>query len=92
MNDKEFCSNCEQKDRCKEAYKKLGKSKSPSVLPKVILAFLIPIVIFIVTLAAGDNLLVKFGFSGNLKTAVSFILAIAAVFLYLLLIKLFERR
>lgn len=92
MNDNNFCSNCEHKDRCKDAYRKLGKSKSPSVLSKVILAFLIPILIFIVALAAGDNLLVKFGFSENLKTAASFILAILAVFLYLLLIKLFKRR
>lgn len=92
MNDKGFCRGCKHKDSCQQAYEQLGNSKTPSIVPKVLVAFVLPLVFFAVTITTADSLLAKFGFSGNLKTAVSFVLATAAVFLYLLLRKLFKRR
>ncbi len=88
MVQQEFCHNCRQKHDCREVYRRLDNSTCPSVVTKTIVAFLLPLVVFIVSLfvfdkifsAAGGNLL--FSQNGDpvnaqkLQTAVGFLVAL----------------
>jgi hypothetical protein len=48
------CSCCGQKDRCQDAYAKLGQGKGPNVAWKSIWAFFVPVVVFIVAIAVTE--------------------------------------
>mgnify|MGYP003801798133 CR=1 FL=1 len=81
------------KDSCKEAYRKLGESKAPNVLTKVILAFLLPLILFILSIAAFERLLTD----DKLKTEMTaelgaFAGGIAVVFVYLIILNFFLKR
>ena len=47
MSDNNKCGDCVHKDGCKAAYSKLGQYKGPNVAPRVCIAFLIPLIVFI---------------------------------------------
>ncbi len=51
------CDGCEQKDRCREVYAKLGQSTGPNVAFKAVLAFVVPIGVFVVVAALVQFLL-----------------------------------
>jgi hypothetical protein len=44
------CRGCSQADGCQQAYRQLGETEGPSVARTAIVAFLLPLVVFIVTL------------------------------------------
>ncbi len=50
MTQQEFCRDCDQENQCQEAYRRLGDTKSPSVALKAVVAFLLPLIVFIVLL------------------------------------------
>lgn len=52
MSQQKLCKDCYQKDNCQEIYQHLGNVKGPSVAPQAVIAFLLPLMVFIVTLAA----------------------------------------
>ena len=56
MAEDKFCSNCAQSQNCSAIYEHLGKSSGPSVACKVLVAFLLPIGVFIVALAVFEGL------------------------------------
>lgn len=45
------CSDCTQANGCKSTYEQLGRQGGPSVVWKVVVAFMLPIAVFIVSLA-----------------------------------------
>lgn len=51
------CDGCEQKNRCQEVYEKLGQSTGPNVAFKAVLAFVVPIGVFVVVAALVQFLL-----------------------------------
>jgi hypothetical protein len=53
----EMCSGCGQRSSCGSVYQKLGTARGPSVLGKSLIAFVLPIVLFLLALAASDRLL-----------------------------------
>ena len=53
----DLCSGCGQRSSCGSVYQKLGAAKGPSVLGKSLIAFVLPIVLFLLALAAFDRLL-----------------------------------
>jgi len=53
----DYCSQCNHKDTCKEAYEKLGTYQGPSVAWEVAIAFVLPIAVFIAGTAACRHLL-----------------------------------
>jgi len=57
MAQQKFCQTCEQKGDCRKIYRTLGDSKSPSVTAQVVLAFLLPLLIFIMTLGGVEKIL-----------------------------------
>jgi hypothetical protein len=89
-NTNKTCSQCGQKDRCSQLYEKLGQSKGPGVAWKVTAAFLIPIVVFIGSLA-GLNRLLQGIFEGNTLTVISFSAAVILTLSAVLLMRVFGR-
>lgn len=46
------CGSCGQKGRCKSIYYRLGHEEGPSVVSNVVVAFGVPILVFIIALTA----------------------------------------
>jgi hypothetical protein len=87
MNKEKFCDICSKKTNCSVIYQKLGGSKGPSVAAKVIIAFGLPIVVFIIFLAIFEKALAEKIISANLKTALIFLFALTGTLIYILLAK-----
>jgi len=88
MNQQEFCQGCDQKHNCREVYEKLGNAGGPSIALKAIVAFLLPMVVFIAALAAFDKTLAEAISKTELRTVVSLLFALSVTFLTVLAIKL----
>ena|GEM_PF-879336 len=76
----DYCSQCPQKDGCKDVYRRLGQSDAPPVTGKVFWAFVAPIGLFTGLLIGFDRhlpqawaeqlrVLAVFGFSAVLTVA-----------------------
>jgi hypothetical protein len=85
------CKNCGQKENCRQVFEKLGSSKAPSVLPKVIQAFLLPPVLFIVALAAAEKLLAERLANPLGRNLLALAAGTIVVCLYLAVLKLMEK-
>ncbi len=79
MAKQNICQECSQKGSCQQAFEKLGNSKGPSVAIKSILAFLLPLVIFIAALAVFEKVLQK-------NAGISFLLAAGLTSIYILVV------
>lgn len=92
MTQDKNCDNCVHSDRCSEIYERLGRTKGPSVVSKVVLAFLLPIIIFIVTLAVCQLWLKSVFDSENIITGVGAIIALFTVLIYIFTVRSFCNR
>lgn len=75
MVNQEFCQKCSQIDDCQKVYQRLGCTKGPSVAGRAVIAFLLPMLVFIAVLVVYERMLGK----GNLKpfqTGFGFLLAL----------------
>ncbi len=84
------CSGCSHEDSCRLMYEKIGNVKGPSVLGKAVLAFLVPIFVFIASLAAATKLL-QDHLSEAALTLVSFLLAAAVTVVVIFVIRAIRR-
>jgi hypothetical protein len=89
-NDTKTCSQCRQKSRCGQLYEKLGNAKGPNVAWKVIVAFLVPILTFILFLAGATTLLQE-KLEGKTLTVVTFSMALIATLGVIILIRAVRR-
>lgn len=92
MVEHKFCQGCNQRRDCQEIYRKLANFKGLSVAFKAGVAFLLPILIFIITLAASERILDEMISAGQLQTALSFVLALSVTFGLILIIKLINKQ
>jgi hypothetical protein len=90
--DKQQCQNCEQRHNCQEVYRQMSDSKTPKVLSKTIQAFLVPLVIFIFVLAAAEKILAETLTSEAGKNFAALVMAVSAVFLYLVILNFWRRK
>ena len=81
MREQKFCQECNQRHNCREIYRQLENSKSPSVVIKVVFAFLLPLVVFIAALAASEKILAGIINSKEAQTVLSFLLALVVTFI-----------
>lgn len=86
MKTDDYCSGCGQKDTCRQAYDKMGKANGPNVACKAIVAFLVPIVVFIGVLAGSQRLL-ESRLEDRGLTIVSFLLAACVTLLVVVVIR-----
>lgn len=92
MPDKDICKQCPQHDKCGHVYGRMGKFRGPSVLLKVIAAFLLPLLIFIASLAVLEQILANLIESKGLRILVSFAGAGCLTMIYALLAAALSRR
>ena len=69
----------------------MGDSPGPSVTLKVILAFLLPLMIFIVSLAVFERVLVNTTSTEQIQTALSFVLALLTTFVCVLITRVISK-
>jgi fucose 4-O-acetylase-like acetyltransferase len=105
MNQQEFCQDCHQRHDCREVYRQLGSAESPSIVFKVIVVFLLPMVIFVASLAVFEFFLTDIlGATLNssqssdsvniqkLQTLLGFFSALFITFICMFIIKTLNRR
>lgn len=86
MKTDDTCSGCGQKETCRQAYEKMGKAEGPNVAWKAIVAFLVPIAVFIGVLAGSQQLL-DGRLEGRGLTMISFLLAACVTLLVVFVIR-----
>lgn len=87
MESQRFCQNCIQKHDCQRIYEQLGESPGGSVTLKVILAFLLPLIVFIVSLAVSERLLARAVKIEKLQVVLSILLALLVTFGCILIVR-----
>lgn len=92
MASESLCKGCLQKHDCRSAYEQLGKSSGASVVLKVILAFLLPLIVFIVSLAVSVRVLTGVIGVEKLQTVVSLLPALLATFVCIFIIRTINKR
>ena len=92
MFQQKFCQECNQNRNCKEVYQQLGNTKNPLVVFKVVIAFLVPLVVFIAALAIFKAILAGIINSKEAQTAISFLLALSMTFAVVLVIKAINKK
>ena len=92
MIQQKSCQHCSQKHDCRQVYRRLGKTESPSVVFKVLVAFLLPIVVFIASLVVLDHILAKAVDSKEVQTALSFLLALSVTIACIFLLRAIKRQ
>ena len=92
MDNTKNCSGCVDSDRCQAAYENAGKSKCPPVAGKVFLVFLLPIIIFIITLGLSERYLGNISKNQDINTATGVLLAISASMIYIFVVRAFVKK
>ncbi len=92
MTQQKFCQDCDQRHDCQEVYQQLGKTKGPSVVCKVVVAFLLPMVVFIASLVVFDHILAKAINSKEVQTALSFSLALSITIVCIFVLRAINRQ
>ena len=91
MTEESFCQSCKQKNTCKGAYEKIGNFKGPSVTYRVILALVVPLIAFIVSLVVFDLILAGMIETKGLRTALIFLLALSVTLIIVLITRATNR-
>ena len=91
MAEEKFCRGCHQKHRCQEVYEHLSHIQGAGVVLKVILAFLLPIVVFIVSLAAFEGFLSKVVRSKELQTIAGLLLSLVVSSAFVFITRVINR-
>lgn len=86
------CQECDQRRKCQEIYQRLGKAQGPSVVFKAVVAFLLPILIFIASLAIFEGILARTIDIKELRIALDFLLALSVTLATILITKVINRQ
>ena len=92
MAKQENCDGCTERHRCQEVYRQLGRAEVPSVVSKVLTAFLLPIAVFIGVLAAFEKTLARVISKEELRTICGFLSALAAAFVCVQITRVVKKR
>lgn len=77
---------------CIDIYQQLGQTKGPSVVGKVLLAFGVPLLLFIGSLILAEYLLSAFMTEGAMKTFIAFLAALVVSIVFVQLIRILTRK
>ena len=90
------CENCGYRHVrgrcCIDIYQQLGRTKGPSVVGKVLLAFVIPLLVFIAALVLAGYVLSIFLAGSGINALLAFLIAIALTVIFVQLIRVFTRK
>ena len=82
MVEQKFCQDCDKGHHCQKVYERLGKANGPSVVWRVVIVFLLPMVVFIVFLAVFEGILAGVIDGRGPRTAIGFLLALLLTFVF----------
>lgn len=85
MTDQGICGKCSQRNGCKDIYQQIADNKGPSVLAKVVIAFVLPLLSFVLAIAVFSRLITRITSSQSAVTLLSFVLAVGVTALVLVL-------
>ena len=92
MSEKDICRQCPQQNKCRDAYDRMGRFRGPSVFFKAILAFLLPLVIFVASLAVLERVLTNVLEPKWLRILVSFAAASCLTMIYASIAAILSKR
>lgn len=92
MAQQELCQQCRQRQDCGKVYEQLGRIEGPSIVKKVIMAFLLPLLTFIVSLAVFERVFSGLWGGGQVRSALSFASALLLTFVCILLTRCIGRK
>jgi hypothetical protein len=91
MTDQDICGKCIQRNGCKQAYQRMADYKGPSVLGKVLIAFAVPLLSFILAAAVFQELTAGLT-SKTTATVLSFALSVGTTAFVMAVIQVANRR
>lgn len=77
---------------CIDIYQQLGQAKGPSVVGKVLLAFVLPLLVFIGSLILATHILSIFMAEGGLNSFFAFLVALVMTIVFVQLIRICTRK
>jgi len=92
MLEQKICQNCSQRVSCSRIYRQLGSSKVPSVLLKTICAFLLPLVVFTVSVTVFENILADKWRQREFALIVSVLIALIITCGFMVFLKILSRK
>jgi hypothetical protein len=92
MAHQDLCQQCNQRQDCGKVYEQLGKLEGPSIVWKVVLAFLLPLVVFVGSLAFFERMFSGVITAGQSQSALSFVAALVPTFVCILLTRVIGGR
>jgi hypothetical protein len=92
MGEEQFCERCSQRHDCREVYGKLGNAEGPSLALRAVVAFLMPILVFIVSLGVLEKVLGGITDRAALRTAASLSGAVIVTLAWILMVRVIGRR
>jgi uncharacterized membrane protein len=92
MESQGHCKDCIQKHDCQRIYEQLGDSPGESVALKVILAFLLPLIVFIVSLAVSERVIARAINTEEVQIVLSFLSALLATFVCVLITRVMNKQ
>jgi uncharacterized membrane protein len=91
MASQSFCQDCTKKHDCQSVYEQLGNTTGSSVVFKVILAFLLPLIVFIVSLAVSERIISGAVNIEKLQIVLSLLPALLATFICIFIIRVINK-
>jgi hypothetical protein len=91
-----LCENCGYRHSrgrcCIDIYQQLGQSKSPSIVGKALLAFVLPLLVFIASLVLAGYLVSIFINESRMSTFYAFLIAAALTIVFVQLTRILTRK
>ena len=91
MTEADWCEGCSQAHNCRKVYQDIGKTEGPSVALKAVIAFVLPVVLFVAALGAFGRLLQHVVASPYQPLCAS-VLALVATVVLMLIVSLCAKR
>jgi positive regulator of sigma E activity len=86
------CNGCGQENHCREIYEKLGRREGPNVAFKAVVAFVVPIAVFVAAALLAQTLLKNKIENVTLMVLIQLVTGLGATGIVVFIIRQFHRR
>ena len=92
MANQEICDNCGLRNGCKQVYQRMADYQGPSVLGKVLIAFVLPLLSFVLAVAVFAKVAGRFGLVRELEVILSLVFGLFTAAGVVLVVKVISRQ
>ncbi len=92
MAEQEICHDCERMHDCKEVFLQMGGNGGPSIAVKVVIVFLLPILVFIISLVIFEEILAGVISNQRVQTVLSLLPALLVTFIFIIIVRMINKR